>query len=195
MNHEITWKYKFDLTDFGNKENLEKINGDGGIYLWVRKSDGAIWYVGQASNFLSRFEGHFISQIGGDYYLFNLNDDPKRWPSKVKYTPKQENCFEWISDRKKCTERFEDAYTMLEDSFFIFGIMDAEKGIREEAEGEILRFFYDTYYEPGLRPRLLGSVSRNPTGNIFRHIDKNNILKKTSEFYSEYGESFPLKNG
>ena len=221
---QINWKHQFELADFADKNKCKKLKDQGGIYLWVRKNDGAIWYVGEAVEFLDRFEDHFVNHIGGMYWIFNLAIDnqetnSKDWPGNEHYQPSQTNKFECISNLNCINKRSEDAYKMLKQSTFLFGEIEYPDEIesadiktkkklkaqcRKEAEGSILRFFYDTYYQPDDIARIehiLGSINKNPDVYGFCHVDHIDMdnghycLKNTIDFYEKYKgeENFPFK--
>lgn len=195
---KIDWKHKLKHTDFaegGSALSCLK-NNTGGIYLWVREKDGAIWYVGETSEFLSRFKDHFVNQIGGRYWVFDLEMNNRNWPGEESYEPSQPAIFEDIADKERRLNRFKKSFQMLEKSYFLFGEMKgASKECREEAEGSILRFFYDNYYKQEMAKEyhLIGKVKRNPTGKYsFEHNNQWGHLNQTRKFYSQDND-FPLK--
>ena len=215
---KISWKYKFEIEDFGKPERLDDLKDGkvniGGVYLWVRKDNDAIWYVGETNDYLTRLENHFISQIGGRYWIFNLKSKDTDWPGKDYYEPRQDKVFSYIASDTDLKDRCNRAYTMLQQSYFLFGVMDlSSRGetagqCRKEAEGEILQFFYgkdgkDGYYARkslANEKKLLAHISRNPTDAYkFCHIDhkdKDGIghLEAICKFYSSQGHGKFLVN-
>jgi hypothetical protein len=198
---QINWKYKFERADFSDENKRKQLEGKGGVYLWVRKG-GAIWYVGETEDYLPRFKEHFINQIGGRYWVFELKDNNRKWPGDNPYEPSQLSIFENIATLDQRRNLFNRAYEMFENSYFLFGEMtkatnkEIHKVIREEAEGKLLRFFYDNYYKDQEGARkfwLLGKVKRNPTGKyVFSHNETGHCLHEIREFYRD-DEDFPLK--
>ena len=202
----VNWEYKLSIADFGNEEKLNELKGKGGVYLWVTNkegltNEGAIWYVGETDDFLSRFKEHFIWQIGGGYRLFDILEAQLEWHNNITYETDRNKeeidpVFVQIADEKIFKERVDKAYGMLKNSFFAFGVIEnSNSDTRKEVEGSILRFLYDDFCK-GQRRRLLGRVSRNPTeGREIHHNNVNGVLNSTLKFYEDHEkvQSYPFK--
>ena len=123
------------------------------------------------------------------------------WPGNDPYEPSPNAIFKYIANDELRKERFDQSVDMLKSSCFLFGEMEGDskesKEFRKEAEGKILRFFYDHYYKDvdKIRDgRLLGRISRNPTDRlVFEHKIEIDFLQKVIDFYKDKNNyKFPI---
>ena len=168
----VNWSDRFELKDFANGEHRDSLKNKGGLYLWVRKIDDEVWYVGETGDYLSRFREHFLMQIGGGYWAFDLTKVQQDWSGE--YEPTRDNIFNFMASKDQLMRRVEKAYAMFEHSYFLIGEMEnnfpgneSASSIRKSAEGqiiEVLRNKHAKYPNRAFLETIFGKISRHYDG-------------------------------